>query len=241
MKRLFDVIISFLSLLLLSPLFSLVAFIVFLQDFHFPLYIAKRVGKNMVPFNMVKMRSMVYNADSNNVDSTSADDRRITRIGNFIRKFKIDELTQLYNVLKGDMSLVGPRPNVQRDVDIYTREEKHLLSVHPGITDFSSIIFSDEGEILEGSVDPDLKYNRLIRPWKSRLGLVYIDKKTFFLDFKLILITALTLFSKQKALIYITKMLEELSVDPKIIEISKRNKTLVPFPPPGMKEPVVSR
>ena len=121
---------------------------------------------------MVKLRSMIINADKNKVDSTASDDMRITRVGMMIRAYKLDELTQLINVLKGDMSLVGPRPNVQRDVDLYSETEKRLLSVKPGITDFSSIIFSDEGDILSGLDDPDIAYNQLIRPWKSRLGIL---------------------------------------------------------------------
>src|SRR5207247_4709716 len=102
-----------------------------------------------------------------------------------IRRYKLDELAQLWNVLKGDMSLVGPRPQVQRDVNLYTEEEYHLFDVKPGITDFSSIVFSDEGDILKGSSNPDLRYNQLIRPWKSRLGLFYARHHNFWIDLKL--------------------------------------------------------
>jgi lipopolysaccharide/colanic/teichoic acid biosynthesis glycosyltransferase len=111
------------------------------------------------------------------VDSTSSSDNRITPIGKIVRKFKLDELPQLFHVLTGKMSLVGPRPNVWNDVKIYTKEEKELLSIKPGITDFSSIIFSDEGDILSNYKNPDLKYNQLIRPWKSRLGTILHKKK----------------------------------------------------------------
>ena len=111
---------------------------------------------------------MIINADSSGVDSTSATDSRITSIGHVIRRFKLDELTQLWNVFLGDMSLVGPRPNVRKETDLYTIPEKLLLTVRPGITDISSIIFSDEGDILANKKDPDLAYNQLIRPWKSR-------------------------------------------------------------------------
>ena len=126
---------------------------------------------------MVKIRSMIINADKTGVDSTSSDDMRITSVGKVIRKLKLDELSQLWNVLIGDMSLVGPRPNVKSETDLYTKIEKNLLNVKPGITDFSSIVFSDEGDILSGSDDPDLLYNQLIRPWKSRLSLFYIEKR----------------------------------------------------------------
>jgi lipopolysaccharide/colanic/teichoic acid biosynthesis glycosyltransferase len=122
-KRLMDITAAAAGLLILSPILITVAFIVFLQDFHNPLYIAPRVGKQRKMFNMVKLRSMIVAADKSGVDSTSSDDKRITWIGRFIRKIKLDEITQLWNVLIGDMSLVGPRPNVERDVAIYTEEQ----------------------------------------------------------------------------------------------------------------------
>ena len=160
MKRLFDIFTSFFGLLLMSPILLTFMYLVYRQDKHSPFYIARRVGKDGVAFKMVKIRSMSVNADKSGVDSTSLDDVRITTVGHKIRKYKLDEFTQLWNVLIGEMSLVGPRPNVKRDTDLYTDIEKKLLSVRPGITDFSSIVFSDEGEILEGMKDPDLSYNR---------------------------------------------------------------------------------
>ena len=138
---------------------------------------------------------MIVNADSSGVDSTSTDDNRITKVGSLIRQFKIDEIPQLINVLLGQMSFVGPRPNVRSDVDLYTKKEELLLTIKPGITDFSSIIFSDEGEILSGSKDPDLKYNQIIRPWKSRLGILYIQNASFLLDFKLLKLDIYFFFS----------------------------------------------
>ena len=174
MKRIVDLILSFFALLFISPILIIFVILIFLEDQQNPFYIAKRVGKGGVNFKMIKLRSMVVNADKSGVDSTSANDSRITKIGKKVRKYKLDELTQLWNVFLGDMSLVGPRPNVQRDVDLYTDIEKKLLTVKPGITDFSSIVFSDEGDILKEKDDPDLAYNQLIRPWKSRLGLIYI-------------------------------------------------------------------
>ena len=136
LKRVIDIFFSGIGLLLFSPLLIIVSIIVFLQDFNNPLYIAPRVGRDRKQFMMVKLRSMIVFADKSGVDSTSQDDKRITWIGKFIRKCKLDEITQLWNVLIGDMSLVGPRPNVQRDVDIYTRKEIHLLDLRHGITDF---------------------------------------------------------------------------------------------------------
>ena len=139
------------------------------------------------------------------------------------------------------MSFVGPRPNVKRETDLYSNEEKKLLSVRPGITDFASIVFSDEGYILDGSDDPDLDYNQLIRPWKSRLGLFYINNKSFFLDIKLIILTVLSILSREKALEYITRILSNLDADRELIEVSKRKTSLVPYPPPGTDKIVLSR
>ena len=182
---------------------------------------------------------MTVDADKKGISSTSDDDTRIIPIGQKIRNYKIDELTQLFNVLIGNMSLVGPRPNVKTEVDLYTEIEKELLSVKPGITDFSSIVFSDEGKILENKENPDLSYNQLIRPWKSRLGLIYIKHKSIFLDLELIMFTVVALVSKPLALKWVVKKLEKFNVDQKIIEVVKRDKELFPFPPPGSDKIVV--
>ena len=241
LKRALDIFISTVALLLLSPLLITVALIIFLKDFHSPLYIAPRVGRNGHVFMMIKLRSMIINADKTGVDSTSANDQRVTSSGHFIRRYKLDELTQLWNVLSGDMSLVGPRPNVKRETDLYTNEENGLLAMKPGITDFSSIVFSDEGEILKDRPDPDIAYNQLIRPWKSRLGLLYIDHQSMTLDIKLILCTIVTLFSRDKALEYVIHLLKHIQAPEDMIQVSCREYDLIPFPPPGSKEIVVSR
>lgn len=241
MKRLFDIFFSFLGLMIASPILLAFIIAVWLQDLKSPFYIAPRVGRNRRVFRMVKLRSMVVNADKTGVDSTSADDMRITAVGKLIRKFKMDELTQLWNVLKGNMSLVGPRPNVEREVRLYTEEEKHLLDVRPGITDFSSIVFSDEGEILAGSDDPDLKYNQIIRPWKSRLALLYVKKGNFLIDLALILLTVLTIFSRPLALRGLQKVLKRLGADDRLMAVAKREGTLKPYPPPGSDKIVESR
>ncbi len=241
MKRLLDFILSFFGLVILSPILIPVMILVWLQDFKSPLYIAPRVGKDGTIFAMVKLRSMVVNADKSGVDSTSASDSRITPIGKFIRKFKLDELTQLWNVLKGDMSLVGPRPNVIDETALYTLVEKNLLKVRPGITDLSSIIFSDEGEILEGKDDPDLAYNQLIRPWKSRLGLIYIENQTLVLDISLIFYTVISIFTKEKVLVWIESQLRKMEADQELIDIARRKTDLYPFPPPGSDKIVLTR
>jgi lipopolysaccharide/colanic/teichoic acid biosynthesis glycosyltransferase len=240
-KRLFDVLLSLFGLVILSPVLLIVMFLVWRQDNKSPLYIALRSGKQKKEFKIVKLRSMVVNADKNGVDSTSSSDIRITPIGYFIRKYKLDELTQLWNVLIGDMSLVGPRPNTNSEIELYTHLEKKLLSVRPGITDFSSIVFSDEGEILKDKKNPNLSYNQLIRPWKSRLGLIYIEKQSLFLDLKIIIYTVVAIISKQKALDWVSSELESFNTEKNIVNISRREVDLYPFPPPGADNIVHSR
>jgi lipopolysaccharide/colanic/teichoic acid biosynthesis glycosyltransferase len=233
MKRLIDIVLSLIGLAVAGPIIATAAIAVWLQDHHSPFYKPLRTGKDEKPFTMFKLRSMVVNADKSGVDSTGAGDRRITSVGKLIRKFKLDELTQLWNVLKGDMSLVGPRPNVKRETDLYTTEEKKLLTVAPGITDISSIVFADEGDILAGSKDPDLDYNQLIRPWKSRLGLLYIERASLYLDLRLIALTAIAIMSREKALVGIQKVLAELDAPDQLRRVCLRKDKLLPYPPPG--------
>ena len=239
MTRIFDIFFSLLLLIFISPILVIFMLLIYFQDKGSPFYIAPRVGINKTIFNIIKLRSMTINADKNGVNSTSINDNRITKLGHIIRKYKIDELTQLWNVLLGDMSLVGPRPNVLKDVNLYTNEEIELLTVEPGITDFSSLVFSDEGKILENKENPDLSYNQLIRPWKSRLGLIYIKHQSIMLDLELMIFTLVALISKPMALKWVVKKLEKFNVDQKIIEVAKRDKELSPFPPPGSDKIVV--
>jgi lipopolysaccharide/colanic/teichoic acid biosynthesis glycosyltransferase len=238
-KRIFDIIFSLSGLLFFFPILILFLILVWKHDKKSPLYISPRIGKNNKIFNLIKIRTMTVDADKKGISSTSDDDTRIIPIGQKIRNYKIDELTQLFNVLIGNMSLVGPRPNVKTEVDLYTEIEKELLSVKPGITDFSSIVFSDEGKILENKENPDLSYNQLIRPWKSRLGLIYIKHKSILLDLELIMFTVVALVSKPLALKWVVKKLEKFNVDQKIVEVAKRDKELYPFPPPGSDKIVV--
>jgi lipopolysaccharide/colanic/teichoic acid biosynthesis glycosyltransferase len=240
-KRLLDVAISAIGLLLSLPVLAPVLFLVWAQDRRSPFYVAKRVGKGGKHFRLVKIRSMVVGADRSGVDSTSAGDPRITPLGRWVRAYKLDELPQLWNVLRGEMSLVGPRPNVQRDVDLYTDLEMRLLSVKPGITDLSSIVFSDENEILRGSPDPDLEYNRLIRPWKSRLGLFYLDHRSTILDLQLIALTAMAMVSRKAALRGLERILLVRRAEGSLIEAAARRGPLVPYPPPGSAEILTTR
>jgi lipopolysaccharide/colanic/teichoic acid biosynthesis glycosyltransferase len=231
MKRLIDVAGASLGLIVTAPITVIAMLLVWLQDFRNPFYIAPRV----------ELRSMVMNADRTGVDSTASNDQRITRIGHAIRRYKLDELTQLWNVLRGDMSLVGPRPNVKRDTDLYTAEEQRLLQVRPGITDFSSIVFSDEGEVLKGRADPDIAYNQLIRPWKSRLGLFYVDHPSILVDLKVIALTALAIINRQSALEGVAGMLGRMGAPSELIRVARRENQLRPTAPPGATEIVTFR
>jgi lipopolysaccharide/colanic/teichoic acid biosynthesis glycosyltransferase len=190
---------------------------------------------------MVKLRSMVVGADRTGVDSTAANDRRITPIGRFIRRYKLDELPQLWNVLCGEMSLVGPRPNVKRETDLYTAVERRLLHVRPGVSDFASIVFSDEGEILKDHDDPDIGYNQLIRPGKSLLGLFYVDHRSVRVDIEVCLLTALAIVSRQAALEGVQPVLRRLGAPSELIELASRRVPLRPMPPPGGDRVVTSR
>jgi lipopolysaccharide/colanic/teichoic acid biosynthesis glycosyltransferase len=241
LKRTFDVIVALFGLTLSSVVIVPVAVAVWLQDFKSPFYLGPRMARGGGTFKMVKLRSMVVRADRTGVDSTGASDPRITPIGRFIRRYKLDEVTQLWNVLWGQMSLVGPRPQVKRDADLYTTEEKRLLSIRPGITDFASIVFADEGEILKGRADPDLAYNQLIRPWKSRLGLFYLDNHGFSVDLQLILLTAVAIGSRYAALRKVHALLKRLGAADDLARIALRQDALMPHPPPGSDLVVMSR
>lgn len=241
MKRCLDILVAFSALLVASPVLAVFLFLVWLHDRHSPFYIAPRVGKGGGLFNMVKIRSMVISADKTGVDSTSASDQRITAVGHMIRRYKLDELTQLWNVLIGDMSLVGPRPNVPRETRLYTQVEQKLLTLKPGITDFASIVFSDEGDILSDKADPDLAYHQLIRPWKSRLGIFYIEHQSLLLDIRLCILTALAIVKREAALAGVVSLLKRLGADADLVRIASRRDTLVPCPPPGASEIVRSR
>lgn len=228
-KKIFDIVISTIILIFFSPLIFISLIIVFSEDFSNPIYVSRRVGEKFKNFNLLKIRSMIANADKSGVNSTSSNDERITRAGRLIRKFKMDEILQLINVLKGDMSLVGPRPQIPSEVKKYSEFEKKLLSIKPGITDFSSIIFSDEGEILKDSLDPDKDYDKLIRPWKSKLGVFYINNRNIINDFYLIILTAISIFNRGFTLLLVSKLLEKLNADDDLILIAKRNTDLDQF------------
>ena len=194
-KRLFDIIFSFLGLVITTPLLGLIALLIKLDSKGPVFYRGKRVGRFGSPFRIFKFRSMVEKAEELGGPSTASDDPRLTKIGKFLKKYQLDELPQLINVLKGEMSLVGPRPEVKMYVDMMTDEErKTILSIKPGMTDLASLWDFHEGEILRGSPDPEKTYQEKIRPTKIKLQLEYVKNRSFLLDLKIILKTVLKVF-----------------------------------------------
>ena len=188
-KRVFDLLSSIGGLIILSPLFIFISIWIKLSSKGTVFFIQKRVGKNFKEFNLYKFRSMVADAPKKGLQITSGDDPRITNVGKFIRRTKIDELPQLINVIKGDMSLVGPRPEVKKYVDVKRDEYKKVLSVQPGITDLAAIEFRDEEKILKGVENKEKVYIDKILPKKIELYYEYINNINFVSDIKIILKT----------------------------------------------------
>src|SRR6478672_3595818 len=185
-KRSFDAALAAVALVLVSPVLAAVAVAIKAGSKGPVFYRGRRVGLDGRTFDMLKFRTMVVNADQIGGSSTPEDDPRVTSIGKKLRRYKLDELPQLWNVLKGEMSFVGPRPQVQWAVDLYTPEERKILGVRPGITDEASLKFSNEAEILKGSADPDKAYIELIHPEKMRLSLEYVRTRSFSQDLSII-------------------------------------------------------
>jgi len=178
------------GLVMLAPALLVIAVAVRVSSQGPALYRGVRVGRFGKAFKILKFRTMVVDAEKLGGPSTADGDQRITRVGRFLRAFKLDELPQLLNVLIGDMSIVGPRPEVQKYVDLYTTEETAILRLRPGITDWASIWNSDEGAVLAGCSDPDRAYEELIRPTKLRLQLKYASECSLFVDLRILVATA---------------------------------------------------
>jgi lipopolysaccharide/colanic/teichoic acid biosynthesis glycosyltransferase len=236
LKRRFDFLAALAGLTLLAVPLAFIALAIWIEDRHSPFFCGQRVARGGGDFRMVKFRSMVPNAWRSGVNSTASGDRRITRVGGLLRKAKLDEFPQLWNVLMGDMSLVGPRPQVRTDADLYTAEERKMLLILPGITDPASIVFADEAEILSGSVDPDLLYNQIIRPWKSRLALLYAERRTLRVDLTILFLTLAAAVSRNWALQGVQSILKSWEADPLLISMASRTTALQPWPPPGASE-----
>lgn len=184
-KRIFDFLVALLLTVLLLPLFLIIAIVIKCTGNGPVFFIQHRVGKDNKDFGIIKFRTMFTHAESKG-QLTVGKDSRITPEGHFLRKYKLDELPQLFNVLKGDMSLVGPRPEVRKYVELYTEEQKKVLSVKPGITDTASVQFADENDLLAGCADPEKKYITEIMQVKLSLNLQYIAKQSFFNDLKIL-------------------------------------------------------
>ncbi len=199
MKRAFDLIFSTVGLVLLAPQLVALALLVKLGTRGPVFYRGVRVGWREKPFRIFKFRTMVVDAEKLGGASTPGDDPRVTPVGRLLRKYKLDELPQLFNVMKGEMSLVGPRPQVPWAVARYTQDERAVLHVRPGITDYASVRFRDEGEILRGSQNPDKDYFEKIHPEKMRLSLEYIRKQSLRLDCQILAMTlAAVIFSPRR-------------------------------------------
>ncbi len=197
MKRLVDIAVAAAALAVLLPALAVIAIIAKLSSPGPVLYLGKRVGLHGKPFTILKFRTMVTNAELLGGSATAADDPRITKFGRWLRNYKLDELPQLWNVLMGDMSLVGPRPEVQKYVDLYSVEEQQILTVRPGITDWASIWNSNEAAVLEGSRDPEKTYEELIRPTKLKLQIEYVKHHSLAIDIKILFHTACKLINPE--------------------------------------------
>jgi len=189
MKRLFDIILSVFGLVIISPIFIVISFLIVLTSKGPVFYIQERIGRNSKPFKLFKFRSMRVGSDKKGLLTLGDNDSRVTKVGYFIRKSKIDELPQLINVLLGDMSFVGPRPEVEKYGSLYDDNQKQILKVRPGITDLASIKYRDEAEMLNKQEDPESYYIKVIMPDKVNINLDYIKKANFFSDIKVIFLT----------------------------------------------------
>jgi len=194
MKRLFDILFSLFILLFFLPIGIVISLLILLESRGGVFYKQERIGKNGIPFYLLKFRSMRTNADKLGKLTVGMNDPRITRIGYFIRKFKLDEFPQFINVLKGEMSIVGPRPDVKEYVDLYTNEQLQILIVKPGITDYASLEYFEESDLLAKSSNPEKTYIEEIMPEKIKLNHKYIANPTLFVDLKIIFLTAKRIF-----------------------------------------------
>ncbi len=195
LKRIFDICFSLIGLILLLPFFLFISILIIIDSKGGVFYKQVRVGKDEIDFKLFKFRSMRTDSDKKGLLTVGGRDSRITRMGYYIRKYKIDELPQLINVFLGDMSLVGPRPEVRRYTDLYNDEQKKVLSVKPGITDYASIEYSNENELLGKADNPERVYIDEIMPAKLKLNLRYIQEQGLLTDVKIIIKTILKILS----------------------------------------------
>lgn len=195
LKRIFDILLSLMGLILLSPILLAIIIAILLKDGSPVFFTQIRVGKDSEPFRLLKFRTMRPDSEASGQLSVGERDPRVTDIGHTLRKSKLDELPQLWNVLKGDMSLVGPRPEVPKYVLLYNNEQKRVLSVRPGITDAASLRYFNESELMEGQADPEQFYIQELMPEKLKLNIDYIENRTMLSDIRLILRTVSRIFN----------------------------------------------
>lgn len=191
-KRIFDIVFSFIGLIIFSPVILIVSFLIKIDSKGPIFYRPWRTGKDYTRFRIFKFRTMVEDADKLGGPSTAYEDVRFTKIGKFLRKYKIDELPQFINILKGEMSFVGPRPQVEEYTKLYTGEQRLIVSVKPGLTDYASIEFINLDKLL-GNENVDEKYRREIEPKKNELRLRYVKERSFWIDMKIIFWTIMKL------------------------------------------------
>lgn len=196
MIRLLDILFAMMALVVLSPVFFIIALCIKFNSKGPVFYKQVRIGKSSEEFRLLKFRSMHVNADRLGLLTVGGRDPRITSVGYFIRKYKLDELPQLWNVLVGEMSLVGPRPEVKKYVDLYTPEQRQILNVRPGITDMASIKFRNENEILDKQPDPERYYIEHVMPEKINLNYIFIKQPTVASYFRIIFLTIRNIFIK---------------------------------------------
>jgi lipopolysaccharide/colanic/teichoic acid biosynthesis glycosyltransferase len=195
MKRAFDLIIAIVVLVLFLPLFLIVGLLIIMESKGGIFFKQERIGKDLIPFKILKFRTMHVNAEAKGKLTVGSKDSRITKIGFWIRKYKIDELPQFINVAKGEMSIVGPRPEVSRYVDLYSNIQKKVLSIKPGITDYASLKYFEENKLLGESLNPEETYIKEIMPEKLKINLEYLEKNSFKNDLTIIWETFLRIIS----------------------------------------------
>lgn len=196
LKRLFDIIFSLFGLILVFPFLLIIGILIKMGSKGSVFYLQERIGKNGKPFKIFKFRTMQVGSDKKGLLSLGKHDMRITKIGHFLRKYKLDELPQLINVFIGNMSFVGPRPEVKKYVDLYTKSQREILQVKPGITDVASLEYFEEEQVLGSSDNPEKTYVEDIMPHKIRLNKKYLSDVSLFSDIKIIFRTILKLFGR---------------------------------------------
>lgn len=196
MKRIFDIVLSLIVLIVGLPIYLIISLLIVMDSKGRVLYKQNRVGRGNVDFKLYKFRTMCVSADQGSLITIGADDARITRVGAILRRYKLDEFPQFLNILKGEMSIVGPRPEVRKYVDLYTPEQMRVLTVRPGLTDYASIRYVNENELLANSENPERTYVQEIMPDKLSLNLKYIDEQSIWTDMRIMLQTIVAIFKR---------------------------------------------